>query len=470
MHQSPTVSPYQLSINELLNMPYRATQELVEKFQKIGFQFPEGTYVVGNHHLLFSTIRLAQALITLGIAPQNIHLIGKCYSTSQDVVNELRAMGANITDTEAPPLGQFAVHQKKCVNVFWQDVQAKMVLSPPTGVIMFDDGHQSIEQLPKALLQYPIIGAEVTINGVYSPVYAKQINMVELARSAAKTKFDGPTVLQSSLDGIHHSLGNFELLGKTVGIIGVGNIGKCVKEFCLNKGATVHTYDVKTTDDGEKLDAVALLPLCDIIIGTTGQDVFSENNTIVPIQDLNFKPGQLFLSFSSKDVEFNSLLKAMTNFKTDENNILAGDINSVNVSIAKRGFPLNFDGTPTNMPITLDQRYAAVYLVSMIQCAMILRAGMTKSMIKNPQSYQLSPIFQQTALHSALPGMIESDIFSEKKLENATDLDYLSTTSEGASLNEFNGHFILTAEKELSKLLNQPTTIETEALAQTIAS
>lgn len=224
------------------------------------------------------------------------------------------------------------------------------------------------------------------------------------------------------------------LAGKSVGVIGIGNVGEEAAAVCYRKGANVHVYD-KHKDSflscyTHEPCLKSLVANCDIVIGTTGRDVFVND-----IADMMFREGQQFYSFSSKDVEFKAILQALSQdveHYVDQTGTLHGRINKIAIKVMKRGYPVNFGGTPTNMPTQLDQRYAAVYLSAIIQCSLLLATDISQPQKIASQRVLHSPALQAMAIEAALGGLIETGLYDADKLALARQESYYRQNSGDA--------------------------------------
>ena len=67
----------------------------------------EDTFIFAVQHLFLSTYELFRSLIDLGIKPENIALIGKCYSTDPSALHFLKELGIDVCQSSI----QFNSHQ-----------------------------------------------------------------------------------------------------------------------------------------------------------------------------------------------------------------------------------------------------------------------------------------------------------------------------------------------------------------------
>src|SRR5829696_4974763 len=71
------------------------------------FNFGERTAIVAVQHMLWQTIDLFAAIVSLGVKRENIFALGKVYSNSPVVVGALRDQGITIVESTMPPPGEF---------------------------------------------------------------------------------------------------------------------------------------------------------------------------------------------------------------------------------------------------------------------------------------------------------------------------------------------------------------------------
>lgn len=427
------LNPFSLSLNQLFSIPYNPAREISNSLKKTGYKVKNDIHIIGNHHILFSTIRLVEALIELGFKAKNIHLIGKYYSTSESVSAHLKSLGVDVFLTPEPNLGRYDESQKVAIEHFWKNLEGRFKSFPPSKIILFDDGHQCVDAIPKYFTDnFPIIGCEVTTNGTYSEKYASEISMVELATAKAKTDFDGPTITNSFLNRLDFISEKIISDNMTIGVVGLGNIGLSTARYFSSLGYEVVVYDlVKTTGSHEFrfLNSLKeLVCLSDYIFGATGKDIF-ENS----IELLEFHEGQHFFSLSSRDIEFKSLLLKIStpgnSYTVNAKGDVVASIKGALITISNKGFPSNFMRTPTNMSVYLDQRFACIYLISIVQCSILLNTPLGHPKLHGTHRIKLSPKLQKIAIDRCKQGLIDSGIYPSNVFYNNPE-DYAGTNTE----------------------------------------
>lgn len=165
------------------------------------------------------------------------------------------------------------------------------------------------------LINYKIIGIEQTCGGLYSPTLKSElIPVVEVASSALKRHFESPLIAEVAVHKLNNIIKQFNIAKNLIfGIIGNGYIGSALAKHLIKLGYIVIVPDVKANVDlGEKynnrikfvngMEKVVLISDC--IIGCTGTDCFKGLDILSLIEK-----NKVFISFSSEDKEFRSLLK-----------------------------------------------------------------------------------------------------------------------------------------------------------------
>ena len=82
-----------------------------------------GIMLVCVQHLLETTGSLIQTLLSLGLDPKNIHILGKSYSSNPGVENRLRALGVNVAETgRQQHWGEYSTQLTEDVARLWTQV------------------------------------------------------------------------------------------------------------------------------------------------------------------------------------------------------------------------------------------------------------------------------------------------------------------------------------------------------------
>jgi hypothetical protein len=350
------------------------------------------TVFVCTQHLLETTGSLVESLLDLGARGDLIFVLGKCYSTCPSVLDRLGRIVAYAhggTTPEAPGGYQraFLADVDRLCRAASAEVGRK-----GRRVVVLDDGGLSIERIGQILdangSPKRVVGIEQTTFGVgrLGPLDRTRRFLdadppppvILVAQSAAKTVLEPPMIAEAILARSPASL-DFRL---RCGIIGLGNIGCSLARNLLIERhevagqierRAVAGHDIKR-QQARLLEAgmhwsgglADLIERSDVVFGCTGKDVFEGN-----LSALDGAYGvKIFASCSSGDREFRSLIRHIH----DASGVAAGPFapldhvfpnrqtpagrghdsffphGSLEVIVARGGFPVNFDGSPESVP------------------------------------------------------------------------------------------------------------------------
>jgi len=267
----------------------------------------EKVYIIAVQHLVETTGSLFEAIIDIGIKPENIFLQGKLYSTHFRVERQLRQLGINVFNASMPDkFGVIRETLRKDIGKMW--IHAKQKFVNKSIIIILDDGGLAIKQTPQELFgQLKFYGIEQTTSGLRFQPDKDFFPIIQVATSAAKVYLEPNIISRALLRKLHFYLNKNE--PKRIGVVGFGHIGKAVAHY-LAKRYSVFIYDNKSDvlkANIGKLKVCSsideLIAKCDLIIGATGVDISNINWEKAAIEN------KTLISVSSNDIEFNSLLK-----------------------------------------------------------------------------------------------------------------------------------------------------------------
>ncbi len=315
--------------------------------------------IVCVQHVITTTTNLFEAVISLGIKPNNIFVLGKQYSTSTAAHKKMVKLGVNLQSLTA--LNKCGTYEAICqsdINQMWENVKDYVKNKHIKAIIVLDDGGRCLERIPNEIMNnFPIVGIEQTTAGLFNPkVLALSIPFIDVATSAAK-KFLESKVIS---DEIIKSVDNYLIKNKEdkiYGVVGLGTIGKALVNRLTSLGLRVVVFDrlkdIKLKNIIRCESVAQLVELSDYVFGCTGRDI-TQN------LDLSLlKKDKTFISCSSEDKEFFSLLThTQNNFNLNPFSDLkyytsCGAI----VHILNGGFPINFNrrqeiSHPNNIQLT----------------------------------------------------------------------------------------------------------------------
>lgn len=314
------------------------------------------TYLIGCQHVLPSLYYLLKSAIKLGLKPENISIIGKCYSSSKLAFSMLSKENISISDDSFSYDSHISFDEqfKRYIEKFIQKDLHILQDSDNKKIILLDDGGELITAAKKYMNnQNILLGVEQTSSG-YNKLCNEVFNfpIINVARSYAKLNFESPHIAISILNQLKKII-NCER--KQVLIIGKGTIGVALEKY-LESEANVNFYDIQSNKT--LMDEVNLNHF-DIIIGATG------NNVINKEMYQYLKKNVYLISASSSDREFDAIhLRKIV----DRNFDCHKSFNIQNVNLINSGFPLNFYGSEyDNVPLNDIQLTFSLLLAGICQ-------------------------------------------------------------------------------------------------------
>ncbi|MGA2086723.1 MAG: hypothetical protein ABSG60_14525 [Terracidiphilus sp.] len=326
--------------------------------------------IIGVQHLLGTTGSLIQEILYLGAEPSNIYLLGKHYSTNQDVLHELLRLGINVrVNRTVGKWGDFSKEFDTYVKQLWRDVRVAVGHDRKKGILILDDGGHCIASVPESLLGcLPIAGVEQTTSGVTRIGEAPSIPVVAVALSAAKSRIESPLISETVIKKMKEVIPPRRM---RAGVIGLGNIGLAIASALLSRGDQVFGYDLNMVP----VHGIAmcrnvgdLIAKSDFIFGCTGEDATG-------ISWIDEVMGtKVFLSCSSEDREFRSLLTWLYRRMPSENRSSTDRIEvrlpRATIQLLRGGFPVNFDLTDESVPLKDIQVTRSLLLGGLAQASM----------------------------------------------------------------------------------------------------
>lgn len=332
------------------------------------------------HHPLKTSINLLNAVIFLGIKPYNIFVLGKHYSESLDVVNEIVSMGVNYQKSSKQlGIGNFAETFSSDIKQLW-DLFFRSVSQNVDSIIIADHGGYVLSSIPeRATAAYKVIGLEKTSGGLArgkSPGFP----VINVAGSNAKKELESPLIANAIMNKLEKRMGKIKP-GKICGIVGYGAIGQSLAKKLIEMGYFVFVCDLNISASLRVDHAIniiteikELLNISDYIFGCTGEDITSN------IKDFDSVPNKICLiSCSSGDVEFNCLLQKINEDYGKRKKIIDSldDLfleteGGGEISILRGGFPINFDDSGESVPANDIQLTRALVLFGILQCVDML--------------------------------------------------------------------------------------------------
>ena len=317
--------------------------------------------IIGVQHILETTHAMFQALYPLGLRPENISILGKCYSSCKEVYDEMLADGIDVCP------GSFAYTSHRSFDDHYTEIMHNFLSTRVKGfsekpydcIIVLDDGGKCISCLSEESLQgVPVIAIEQTSSG-YEAIRNCNLpfSVINVARSPTKLTFETPLIAQAAAERLYISLEKLGLNVKEALIIGAGALGKVLQKR-LSPGIKVAMYDINKSLSDFENDISDIIENFSLIIGCTGK-------TSIPHQFHSFlSPGTVLVSVSSSDREFDAhhLRKRIRETQRCHQDLAIDDLLLIN-----SGFPVNFDGDRENIEPERIQLTIALITAGILQ-------------------------------------------------------------------------------------------------------
>ncbi len=355
------------------------TGALAECAKEAHFDFGGDTAVVAVQHLLWQTVDLFQALVELGVRPENIFATGKVYSNSPIVKDVLRDMDVTVVESTMLAPGEYEQAFSEDVDRLWAVTARCLAERNIKRILVLDDGGRCITQIPRELLdRYQVSGVEQTSFGMFvfeqnPPAFA----VMSWARAAVKLQIGGALFSHCLLEKVQTEfLGGKTLEEQDVGIVGLGSIGSAMASLAAQQHNQVVFYDpdpdlivpdylkgrVRRADSLEEL-----MTRSDFVFGCSGRNPFQNK------WPMKHRSGIKLFSGSGGDHEFGPIIDALKQSSDFQVAPLTWDISSERgpsgpIHIAYRGFPYNFVSRDIEaVPTHIVQLETAGLLAGLIQ-------------------------------------------------------------------------------------------------------
>jgi hypothetical protein len=388
------------------------------------------TGIVCVQHLLETTGSLLEALLTLGVEPSNVHVLGKAYSTNPDVATRLRRLGVSVSNGTLPTHpGHFSEAVRDDLLKLWDSATSLRSGAIDTLVVV-DDGGRCLTSVPEWCAAIPsVVGIEQTQFGMARLPY-ERFPVVLVARSAAKMYVEAPMIARAIAGRAASSLA--ATLGThRRGVVGAGHIGSALLAEFQRNGFDVSVYDPVLS--GHTLPGIKkyaslyrLVRDTDVLFGCTGVDIFGTQ----VVDEEWFSRCRVLASCSSEDVEFQSLLRMYGVPVVDRVAHVVSDVNCLigarGITVLRGGYPVNFDGTPDSVPAEDIQLTRGLLLGAIFQAVLLSKAQ------ARCEPVMLAPEIQQVVCEAWFAGDPRRELGYPTKLRRGVRrTDWLEGQSEG---------------------------------------
>lgn len=305
------------------------TAEKLSANVKIG----QDVVLLGLQHLTPTTVELFERLIKKGLRPENIHLMGKCYSANPINFYKLSELGINVSERSF----YFNSHEsydetlKENAFHFFQETALSIDFSKCKKVIILDDG-ATLLSLASQLLpeEVEIVGIEQTSAGYHRAKKSElPFPIVNVARSKAKLDYETEFVTRVVCRKVKEHMEDIPFKVENILILGSGYIGRSIHRY-LESNFNVDIFDPKHASKKDRKE----LSHYQLIIGCSGENSL----TIEELKNVDHEVA--LMSASSSDREFPAVeLRS----ELEEYHYFSRNINIENIYLINSGFPVNFD-------------------------------------------------------------------------------------------------------------------------------
>ena len=320
--------------------------------------------IICVQHLFLSTYYMFESLLDVGLKPENLFILGKCYSTDMRAFSKFKEMGAFVSSRSHFYNGHEPYDHTllSAAESLLDEVLNKKDLSEFRKIIILDDGGDLLGLANDKLPHLDnFIGIEQTASG-YNRVKENLpfFSVINLARSWAKLQHETPIIIKSISSQMLNKLREYKHKVKNVLIIGYGSLGQSIHQNLISI-FRVDFFDPKFKDILGLKNLHKNLNKYDLIIGCTGA------TSLPGIYHKLLKKGVILASTSSSDREFDGVhLRKLL----PPNDDCHADMEINGITLLNSGFPINF--TPNyDESDTLEFQLTRALIVASIYQAVV---------------------------------------------------------------------------------------------------
>ncbi len=374
-----------------------------------GHQPFKGYTMLAVQHLLGSSVPFFEMLERGGARPEDVHIVGKAYSSHPGVVNRLIRHGYNLTFNDvfssAEDRPYDTILEEHILAACQKMAGGTSGSSERKNLLIIDDGGKALKLIQGSFAtRARFVGVEQTSRGarLLAPLELS-FPVVNVARSDSKTIYESPMIAHAMVSELLLSLdrwetdGVFHLSEKRAFLLGYGYIGEQVAKELLDHGFHVAVYD--TDSDKAALAAqnpdfsrvskrTQAYPDASLIVGCTGAPSIPEEEFKL------IKPGSLLTNMASTDTEF-SAWKLRKKENIVHTHVLPSDERylqeysplpwrslyrchegDTHFYLANGGFPIDFSGSVNPIPADNIQLTTALLLAAAVQAVHTEKPGL----------------------------------------------------------------------------------------------
>lgn len=290
-------------------------------------------------HLVSTTYTMFHHLFELGLEPENLFVLGKCYSTDERVYKQLIREGVQVSpfSTYFDSYESYDERYQWNISQFFNDSIKKLRNSKK--LLFLDDGGYLLrlanQTLPDGVsvrgVEQTTAGARLLKNSSLS------FPVVNVARSRTKLNYESPLIARLVCDRLSHLFHGLLHLSLKILIIGYGYIGKAIFRR-LRGGERVSQIDIydphKKGSSFPESELNKYIGDYDIIIGCSGTTTLSDKN--YPY----LKRPVYLVSASSSDREFDAVKLRYAHRQVFDPHT---SLNINEIHLMNCGFPYPFD-------------------------------------------------------------------------------------------------------------------------------
>jgi len=293
-------------------------------------------YLVCCQHLLEPQSKMFELFVSFGFNPSKIIVLGKVYSTNNDILNEIRQIGIKVLQPKFSSISFDDEHRRNCKKVLG-------LVPVDSKVIILDDGAELIQVFIGAKREV-IFAVEQTSSGFrklekdFLP-----FPVVNVARSTTKLVQESPLVARQCFELIGKYILENKINKPSILVVGLGPIGEAILEIFEQNQYIVSGFDIKHRHSD--LVSVILNNKPNVIIGATGSSILQKED----ITNLISNKLLYLISVSSSDREF-----PVVSFR--KGGEIHEDIVYKNITFANNGFPITFKGNRNELtPVEIEK-------------------------------------------------------------------------------------------------------------------
>lgn len=321
--------------------------------------------LMASQNLLGSTETIIDHLIAKGLSVNNISIIGKSYSSSSQVIQNLNKKNIYVSpysQTFEPKLTfdqQFENYIQEFITFRTNDINLKKF----DKVIVLDEGHKLLQIVANFVPKEKLIGVEQSSKISMLNRLNLSFPCITIARTKAKLFIESPMIAQAVNSKLLSYIKNLNFNIEYILIIGNGFIGKSIAHELR-----ILNYNVKIYDHNEyksELDDQSLndyISQCQVIISCVYGSALQEHH-------YGLLPDNVVLasaSLSDRAFKAADIRKQNPQEISSCHQDVYVEFNQRKIHLLNCGFPINFSGEvhsvpPNKIQITRALLLGAIY-------------------------------------------------------------------------------------------------------------